>query len=191
MVWKCDDSVSLLRRRDLPYRGDVPARKSTGPVHAQEDDSRHAVELTRTGRLHDGELAWRQFARTYPENASVHSGLGVALAQQGQFEEAAIEYRRSLTLNPRQPDVSFNLGLAEFKQGHFAAAIESLIAAAKEKPQDNGSGLLLGMSSFGMRQYARAVPYLQAATKSEPSNLELHNVLLKVAYGAPSILCDD
>ena len=160
-----------------------------GPVHAQEDDFRHAVELTRTGRLHDAELAWHQLARTYPENASVHSGLGVALAQQGQFEEAAIEYRRALTLNPRQPDVSFNLGLAEFKQGHFVAAIEPLIAAAKEKPQDNRSGLLLGMSYFGMRQYARVVPYLQAATKSEPSNLELHNVLAQSCLWSAQYAC--
>src|SRR6202042_3057615 len=93
------------------------------PLHGQDDLALQASELMRTGRFHDAELLWRQLEQRYPENASVHSNLGVALAQQGQLKPAVTEYRKSLALKPHQPDVSFDLGIAEFKQGNFSAAI--------------------------------------------------------------------
>src|ERR1700735_4275672 len=93
------------------------------PLHGQNDLALQASELMRTGKFHDAELLWRQLEQRYPENASVHSNLGVALAQQGQLKPAVTEYRKSLALKPHQPDVSFDLGIAEFKQGNFSAAI--------------------------------------------------------------------
>ena len=77
----------------------------------------------RANRFHDAEVLWRQLETRNPNNATVHSNLGVCLAQQGQLEPATVEYRKSLALNPRQPEVAYNLGVAEFKQGHFQQAI--------------------------------------------------------------------
>lgn len=158
-------------------------------ARAQQNEFRHAVELTQAGKLHDAELAWRELARAHPTNAEVHSGLGVVLAQQDNLQEAATEYKRALTLDPRIKGVSFNLGLAEFKQGDFAAAIKPLTTAAAEDPQDKRSGLLLGMSYFGLHKYAKAVPYLHAASASQPSNLELHTVLAQSCLWSAQYSC--
>lgn len=86
------------------------------PLYGQNDVAGQASELMRAGRFHDAELLWRQLEHRYPENASVHSNLGIALAQQGELRQAADEYRKSLTLKPDQSDVAFNLGLAELSK---------------------------------------------------------------------------
>ncbi len=167
----------------------ILAALSPTVARAQQEEFKHAVELTQAGKLHEAELAWRELARTHPTNAEVHSGLGVVLAQQGNLQDAVAEYRRALTLNPKLKGISFNLGLDEFKQGHFAAAIKPLIAAATEDPQDKRSGLLIGMSYFGLHHYVKATPYLQTASASEPSNIELHTVLAQSCLWSAQYTC--
>jgi tetratricopeptide (TPR) repeat protein len=145
-------------------------------LQGQDDLAALPLELMESGKFHDAELSWRRLEAKYPRNASIHSGLAVALAQQDKFMEASAEYRKSLALEPHQPDVVFNLGVAEFKQGHFSAAIPEFESYEKSRPDDTRSALLLGMSRYGLREYAKAAPYLQKAVQSDPSNLELRTV---------------
>lgn len=76
-----------------------------GRPHAQ----RHAKLLARaaaahrSGRLVDAERIYRQLAEELPDNAEIHSVLGLLLAQRGDVDGALRAYRRALDLDDSVP----------------------------------------------------------------------------------------
>jgi tetratricopeptide (TPR) repeat protein len=61
--------------------------------------------------------------RLGPDNARVHTSLGIALADQGKLDEAAAEYRRAIRLDPDRAEPHYDLAVALLKQGKSAEAI--------------------------------------------------------------------
>lgn len=73
-----------------------------------------AFDLLGSIYLNEGELekAREVFSRgieAYPNDASLHNGLGVSYARLGDFRTAESEYRRAVAIDPEHPNAQTNL----------------------------------------------------------------------------------
>jgi Flp pilus assembly protein TadD len=109
---------------------------ATGLLFAQE----RAIELQKQGDLEGAAAAYRSFLTDHPNEAGIHSNLGVVLTQLRRFDEAEKEYKDALRLSPGNPGIELNLALVYYKSGRIPEAAKQLVELL---PQGNQQVTLL------------------------------------------------
>jgi len=107
-----------------------------------EELLRHAAELQQAGDLEGAVKGYREFLGLQPNEAPVHSNLGVLLSHLGRYDEAVVEYQKALDLDPQNASIVRNLGLAYYKSGRIPDAANAF-SNAKTLAPDNLQTMLL------------------------------------------------
>jgi tetratricopeptide (TPR) repeat protein len=107
-----------------------------------EELLRHTAELQQAGDLEGAVKGYREFLGLQPNEAPVHSNLGVLLSHLGRYDEAVVEYQKALDLDPQNASIVRNLGLAYYKSGRIPDAANAF-SKAKTLAPDNFQTMLL------------------------------------------------
>jgi tetratricopeptide (TPR) repeat protein len=107
-----------------------------------EELLRHSAELQQAGDLEGAVKGYREFLGLQPNEAPVHSNLGVLLSHLGRYDEAVVEYQKALDLDPQNASIVRNLGLAYYKSGRIPDAANAF-SKAKTLAPDNFQTMLL------------------------------------------------
>ncbi len=115
---------------------------SQGQTVSPEESLRQAMQLQQSGDLEGAVRGYREFLAAHPNEAAVHSNLGVLLARLGRYDEAVSEYKKAADLDPNNAGIYLNLGLAHYKAGRIPEAA-AIFAHARELAPDNSQATLL------------------------------------------------
>lgn len=88
------------------------------------------------GDVSTGAMALEHAITLYPDNATLHSQLGVALAHSGHLERAQEAFLRVLDLEPTNVDALVSLAHLCRATKHFVEAVELLDQAHRLEPQN-------------------------------------------------------
>ncbi len=127
-----------------------------------------------------GEQQLRAMQDRCPEDAEIHSALGMALAAQNQADAAAVEFHRALALAPDNFTALDHLGVLASQSGNFQRAIEFLKAASGLHPGDTDTLVQLAAAYAQSGLLDNATEELLAAIKSSPRDANLHSLLSQV-----------
>ena len=109
-----------------------------------------------------------------PDDAGVHSTLGLALSAQGKPAEAEAEFRAALKLQPDDAHAHTNLGVTLGEQGKPAEAEAAFRAAVKLKPDYAQAHYNLGNALAAQGKPAEAEAAFRAALKLKPDDAGPH-----------------
>jgi tetratricopeptide (TPR) repeat protein/serine/threonine protein kinase len=140
----------------------------------QENRAARAEELPRVN------AAIRHFSACValrPENALVHTGLGLALKAQGDRAGASACYQKALALDPTAPWVHSNFGLVLYEKGDRAGAIacyQKALALDPDCPQAHNN---LGLALYDMKELDGAIVHYRKALALKSNYAMAHNNL--------------
>lgn len=134
--------VRIPRRRRRQRR----AMSGTPPIPSSDERAllNHAVQLARSGRVAEAELAFGDLLRHNPNSLEAHSFLATHAFQQHRYREAAAGYEKCAALQPKFGAFHFNLGTAREKLGDLAGAIDAYLNAYRLNPRDSPPALFAG-----------------------------------------------
>ena len=132
-----------------------------------------AIQKQRAGKLEEAVAEYRQFLKSYPDAAAIHSNLGAALVDLGRFQEAIPEYEAALKLTPTLAGARLNLALAFYKMGRITDASLQL-----EKVHQRGSFEPPGRSTAGrlLPEHGKrngVIRVLEPEEKKNPNDLAI------------------
>lgn len=116
----------------------------------------HALQLARSGRVGEAELAFRELLRRNPDCVEAHAFLATRAFMQRRFRDAATGYEKCVALRPGSAAFHFNLGTARDGLGDRAGAVEAYLNAYRLNPQDSRIALFAGaaLEAAGRREDA-------------------------------------
>jgi Flp pilus assembly protein TadD len=113
----------------------VGQRKQTGSQAIQTVNTQNEVAaLLKAGKLDEAEVLIRDAIASAPQNADLHTILGVVLDQKGQIADAEKEYRAATMLDPKSPSARVNLGVMLARTQRTTEAIEAFEQALSLAP---------------------------------------------------------
>jgi Flp pilus assembly protein TadD len=160
----------------------VQAYQQAIAAHAEACDAR--FDLAELELKHDQASAAEQQLRTMldrcPEDAGVHSALGIALAAESQTDAALAEFHRALALAPDNFTALYNLGILASQAGNFQQAIELLATASTQRPGDVDTLVQLAGAYAQSGLLDDATAKLLVAIKLAPKDANLYSLLSQV-----------
>ena len=118
---------------------------------------------------------WRNSVRLWTHalactspNATVQTGLGLALFDRGQTDEAIAHYRTALEINPGYNPAHDELGFALASRGQTDEAIDQYRKSLKIKPEDVRAHNNLALALAGRGQYDEAIAHYRQALEIKP-----------------------
>lgn len=128
--------------------------------------------------------AWQQTVDGAPDDASAHTGLGLALLKAQRTDEASAEFQKAVQLDPKAWLATFQLGLLAKDTSPEEAAQLFEKAAKYASETDRVAPLVaLGDLSLANQEYARAVSAYRRALIYNPYLFDAH-LALGQAYEA-------
>jgi Flp pilus assembly protein TadD len=165
--------VDQARRLD-----DMISKVQKGSMQVTEKDAvAMAGHLFSQGKFSQVEKLCRQFIAHNPNNADIHSLLGVTCNAVGKKEEAVALLKQAIKLNPRQASYRSNLGEILRQQGNLAEAITALQEAIQLEPKNPQAHNNLGITRFESKAFEDAVKSYRTALKYRPNFPEAFNNL--------------
>jgi hypothetical protein len=104
----------------------------------------HAVQLARSGRVAEAELAFGDLLCRNLHSIEAHSFLATRAFQQQRYRDAAAGYEQCVALQPQSGIFHFNLGTAREKLGDLTGAIDAYLNAYRLNPQHSPPALFAG-----------------------------------------------
>jgi protein O-GlcNAc transferase len=129
------------------------------------------------GRLAEAETCYRRVIATQPNQAKVHSNLGVALYDQDRLAEAVAAYRQSIDIDPDYAPAHFNLGNALRDQGKLVDAVAAYRAAIGINPDYAEVHSNLGNVLRNQGKLAEAIASCRQAIRVKPDLADAHSNL--------------
>jgi tetratricopeptide (TPR) repeat protein len=116
----------------------------------------NALQLARSGRIAEAELAFGNVLRRNPDSVEAHSFLATRAFQQQRYREAAAGYEKCVALQPGSSAFHFNLGTAREKLGDMTGAIDAYLNAYRLNPRASPPALFAGaaLEAAGRRDAA-------------------------------------
>jgi Flp pilus assembly protein TadD len=154
---------------------------SAALLFAQDPLIQRAMELQKQGDFPGAIAAYRSFLAGHPNEAGIHSNLGVVLTQSGQFEAAEKEYEEALRLSAGAPRVAagirLNLALAHYKSGDIPEAARQLEQVLPLATDNSQVILLLSDCYLRTGENKRAIELLQPLHQKNAEDLAVAYVL--------------
>jgi tetratricopeptide (TPR) repeat protein len=142
-----------------------------------EELLRHAAELQQAGDLEGAVKGYREFLGLQPNEAPVHSNLGVLLSHLGRYDEAVVEYQRALDLDPQNASIVRNLGLAYYKSGRIPEAANAFSKAKTLAPDNLQTMLLLSDCDLRMGDNRAVIALLTPLEEQNADNAAIAYML--------------
>ena len=117
----------------------------TRQAEVQQHVARGA-EFMQAKRYADAEAEYRAAIRLEPQDADLHSSLGVVLACKGDWDGEVPEEREALRLNPKDETAHLRLGAALGKNGDLDGEIREYREALRLNPDDEYGHDQLGIA---------------------------------------------
>lgn len=150
-----------------------------------EEALRHGEAPDALSNLSGGLLQLRRYAdalprleraaRLDPQQAAVHTNLGVALAGLGRHAEAVDAYRKALQLQPVFPEALNNLGNALRALDRPQEALAALDQALVQRPGYPEALNNRGLALSALRDFKGALTSYDQALAQRPRYAEAHN----------------
>jgi len=125
----------------------------------------------------DGLPALKTAAELLPDDAELHSNIGIVLHNLGQLDDAVISCRRALRIKPDYAEAHCNLGISLHGLGQLVDAVASYRRALQIKPRHAEVHNNLGMALSEIGQLDDAVTHYRRALEIRPDYAEAHNNL--------------
>jgi eukaryotic-like serine/threonine-protein kinase len=163
------------------HRTTEAIRVFEGMIRLQPEEGHHFLCLARALRAHgdkDGTRRaedqairlMRERLRYSPEEAIVHTRLGLIFSDQEKWAEAAGEYQQAIALRPDDTLAHECLGLALYKMGKWEeAAAESRLAIRLDRDRAKAHENL-GLALGRLHRHQQALEQLQEAVQLNPTN---------------------
>jgi tetratricopeptide (TPR) repeat protein len=146
-------------------------------VPSPEELLRRAAELQQAGDLDGAVTSYREFLGLQPNEAPVHSNLGVLLSHLGRYDEAVVEYQKALDLDPQNASIVRNLGLAYYKSGRIPDAANAFSKAKTLAPDNLQTMLLLADCDLRMGDNRAVIALLTPAEQQNADNAAIAYML--------------
>lgn len=127
----------------------------------------------------DAASQFRTLLANNPNDASAHSGLGVALFDQDDIAGSQAEFQKALTLNPQDFTALSTLGQIDISSGNLPDAIQTLQSAIKVQ-NDPDARQLLAMAYAQSGNLSEAANQLQQALHVRPKSAITFALLSRV-----------
>jgi FimV-like protein len=131
----------------------------------------------RAGDLEGAIADYREFLKSHPEVAAIHSNLGAALAGLGRFEEAIPEYKTALKLSPKLAGARLNLALVYYKMGKNDDARTQLEKVLAEDSNNHQAALLLADIYSRMGREDEVIRILEPEEQKYPDDMAVAYLL--------------
>jgi tetratricopeptide (TPR) repeat protein len=146
-------------------------------VPSPEELLRRAAELQQAGDLDGAVTSYREFLGLQPNEAPVHSNLGVLLSHLGRYDEAVVEYQKALDLDPQNASIVRNLGLAYYKSGRMPDAANAFSKAKTLAPDNLQTMLLLADCDLRMGDNRAVIALLTPREQQNADNAAIAYML--------------
>jgi Flp pilus assembly protein TadD len=130
---------------------------------------REGLRLYQQGDIKGAELALQKAINLEPENAALHSNLGVVLADQDRFEESVHEYREAVRISPLNPVFHNNLGNTLSRTGDLKGASKEYREAIRLNPNYALAYFNLGTALGNLREWENSNVAYEKAILLEPN----------------------
>jgi tetratricopeptide (TPR) repeat protein len=144
---------------------------AAGLLLAQDPLIQRAIELQKAGDLAGAVDAYRSFLADHPNEAGMHSNLGVVLSQMGRFEDAEKEYSEALRLSPDNAGIALNLALAYYKSGRIPQATKQLLELLPRAKGNQQIVLLLADCYLRTGENKKVIELLQPIREENSADL--------------------
>lgn len=135
------------------------------------------------GRTDTGRTLLHQLKDVAPENAELHTELGILFTHERDFDEAQRQFGRARRGGGDSYRLTFNEARMNFLAGRFARAVEILDTVPESQRQGDYHNLL-GLCSQKLHRFDEALSEFSQAIKIDPQNqvfyLNLGGFLLEV-----------
>ena len=129
---------------------------------------REGFRLYQQGDSRGAELALQKAVNLEPENAALHSNLGIVLADQNRFQESIREYREAVRLSPHNPVFHNNLGNVLSRAGDLPGASAEYREAIRLNPKYALAYFNLGTALGNLREFENSNAAYKKAIVLEP-----------------------
>ena len=129
---------------------------------------REGLRLYQKGDIRGAELSLQKAINLEPENAALHSNLGIILADQNRFKESIREYREAVRLSPKNPVFHNNLGNVLSRTGDFQGATVEYREAIRLNPNYALAYFNLGTALGNLREFENSNAAYKKAIFLEP-----------------------
>jgi tetratricopeptide (TPR) repeat protein len=143
---------------------------------------RAADEFLKANDFVGAEGRCREALELNPNNAEVHSALGVALARQGKVNEAVIHFLEAVRLNPRDIDAHYSLGQTAARLGKSDEAIRHFTNVLQLKPDHPQALGYLGSLKLAGGNFQAAAAFLSEAVRLDPNYADAYYSLGQLMY---------
>ncbi len=130
---------------------------------------REGLRFYQQGDIQGAELALQNAINLEPENAALHSNLGVILADQNRFKESIREYTEAVRLNPKNPVFHNNLGNVLSRTGDLQGASKEYREAIRLNPNYALAYFNLGTVLGNLRELENSNVAYKKAILLEPN----------------------
>jgi Flp pilus assembly protein TadD len=146
--------TSLIPSFAVAATADSPKIQENIPeVQTVESYLREGLRLYQKGDIQGAELALQKAINLEPENAALHSNLGIILADQNRFKESIREYREAVRLSPQNPVFHNNLGNVLSRTGDLQGASTEYREAIRLNPKYALAYFNLGTALGNLREF--------------------------------------
>lgn len=157
-------SLAVAAAADSPKIQENIPRIPTVDFHLRE-----GLRLYQQGDVQGAELALQKAISLEPENAALHSNLGVILADQNRFKESIHEYAEAVRLNPQNPVFHNNLGNVLSRTGDLQGASKEYREAIRLNPNYALAYFNLGTVLGNLRELENSNVAYKKAILLEPN----------------------
>ena len=127
-----------------------------------------AYRLLQEGKLAAAEKAFRALLDTYPNEPSLHGGLGMVYSRMKRYAEAVHEFERVLELKPGDLRAHNNLGVTYLRLDNQEKAIEQFEQVTKLDSDSASAFYNLGLLYLRKANLPRALATLERAHRLRP-----------------------
>ena len=129
-----------------------------------------AFRLLQEGKLADAEKAFRTLLDRYPDEPSLHGGLGMVYSRMKRYAEAVHEFERVLELKPGDLRAHNNLGVTYLRLDDQDKAIEQFEQVTRLDPDRAFAFYNLGLLHLRKANLPRALAALERAHHLRPGD---------------------
>jgi len=131
-------------------------------------------DLWQLGRVQEAIGEFQEALRVKPDDAAIHTDLGVALDKLGRQREAIDQYEQALRIKPDDATTHTDLGAAFAEIGKLQEAIEEDEEALRLKPDYAQAHYNMGLALVQLDRLTEAMGHWEQALRLNPDYVEAH-----------------